>query len=767
MPVGFDSIRAGASGGADAYEIDYACRFNNDDSAYLTRTPSAGNLTTWTVSVWLKLAGLNLYQTLFCGASNSSNQGGLQFRPGDFLYMWHEDGGSEAQRIQTASLYRDPSAWMHVVAQWDTTDGTAADRHTLWINGVRLTDFTSSTNPGSSKASDWNAGIAQYIGRDGSSSYMDSYLADFVFIDGQALAPTSFGETNADTGQWVPIDPSGLTFGTNGFYLDFANASDLGNDVSGNNNDWTSSGLATNDQMTDTPTNNHCVINPLDVSGMTLSDGNLDVDQGSSSWDGRTGTIAVDITDSDGFYFEYLVDAVSGGFRQAIGICNNNLSVADMNADPLQNSVDIWAYGQNGKKGNNSELSYGDSWVATDVIGVLLKAGALTFYVDGVSQGDAFTGLTGYFRPYVCLYASGSDGTLRFQEASWTESKPAGVKAINTANLAAPTIEDPSAYFQTTLYTGNATGSRAITQDGNSQFGPDMVWIKNRDQNDSWMALDTTRGATKELNIDSLAVESTDSNGLTAFSGSDGFTLGTGANGYNDNSEDFAACQWEKGVTPGFDIVAYSGNGSSPRNISHGLGVVPDIVILKARTDDVGVFYTYHSTNTSAPETEFLRLDETNETADDATIWNDTAPTSSVFTVGSSGDVNESGDTYIVWLFTAVEGFSAFGSYIGNGSTDGPMINLGFKPAMIMFKASSHAYYWAMKDNQRSPTNPSAVSHIWGTGPETEGSGAAHYNDLLSNGFKLRGTGTSFNTSGVTYLYMAWAESPFKTATAR
>jgi hypothetical protein len=438
-----------------------------------------------------------------------------------------------------------------------------------------------------------------------------------------------------------------------------------------------------------------------------------------------------------------------------------------------------YAYSANGTKRNaGSDVAYGNSFTTGDRIGVALDLdnGAIYFSkVDtwqnsatkseieaGTTTNAAFTGLTGTYLPCSSV-ESGTIADYFFASGTWEGTVPTGFNEISTANLDAPAIKDPSAHFQATLYTGNATAGRAITQDGNSTFGPDMVWIKNRDQADEWKALDTTRGATKELNLDSTNSESTDANGLTAFSATDGFTLGTGAAGYNDTGEDFVAYQWEKGVLPGFDIVEWTGTGAN-RTIAHNLSAIPKVLIIK-EMDSVAHHIVYHVGNTSAPETGALKLNDTAKDNDLATYWQDTLPTSSVFSLGTNVDINENGKDYRAWLFAAIEGFSAFGSYIGNGSSNGPMINLGFKPALIVIKNASSTGDWEVYDSAISPGNiVNNFRYI-----NTTNADVTPYDriDMLSSGMKIRTSNGAVNTNGGSYIYMAWAESPFKTATAR
>ena len=263
------------------------------------------------------------------------------------------------------------------------------------------------------------------------------------------------------------------------------------------------------------------------------------------------------------------------------------------------------------------------------------------------------------------------------------------------------------------------------------------------------------------MRTDTTGAETTSSESLKSFD-SDGFTLGTqqnvNASANNDNS--FVAWNWKKTATAGFDIVSYTGNGSN-RTISHSLSAVPKMMIVKNR-DAAEEWTIYHAGNTSAPATDYLALDNQNATTDSDSRWNDTAPTSSVFTVGTSGVVNANGQKFINYLFSEVKGYSKFSSYIGNGNANGAFIYCGFKPAWILTKKSSASGdSWNLHDSTRSPINP-ANKRLTPDTSDVEADSAQY--DLLSNGFKALQTTGSTNGSGATYIFMAFAENPFVTS---
>ena len=322
--------------------------------------------------------------------------------------------------------------------------------------------------------------------------------------------------------------------------------------------------------------------------------------------------------------------------------------------------------------------------------------------------------------------------------------------------MAYTTIANPELYYQTKLYTGTGS-SNAITLDGSEDMAPDLVWLKKRSAGGGHYLTDTVRGATKTIYPDGTDAEGTVAQALTAF-GSDGFTVGTDS-GINVNTGTHVARCWKESADAGFDIVSYAGDAVAGRNISHSLGAVPHVMFVKNRTNAIK-WAVYHHKNTSAPETDHLQLNDNVATSDDDSTWDDTAPTSSVFRVKSSTSTNGSSANYIAYLWTEKQGFSKFGSYTGNGSADGTYVYTGFRPAFVLFKGLNSNREWILADNKRDPINE-VDAVLYGNTNDAEGD--SDMVDFLSNGFKFihaSGPGT-INTSGETYVYMAFAEQPF------
>jgi hypothetical protein len=393
------------------YQIERSLRFNSADTAYLNRTPgSAGNRKTWTWSGWIKRSGLAAFQGLFGAGTTSPAYDSLRFTDTDTLQFF--TGGAVTVTLATSAVFRDPSAWYHVVLALDTTQATNTNRVKLYVNNIQQT--LTGTYP--NQNTDWNINntITHSIGAmyvTSPSLYFNGYMTEVNFIDGQALTPSSFGETDTNTGVWKPKAYSG-TYGTNGFELNFSDnsnttAATLGKDSSGNGNNWTPNNFsvtagAGNDSLVDSPTSygtdagvggevrgNYCTVNPLDkLSTVTLTNGNLDIATGSGNG-GARGTIAVT---SGKWYWEVTPTDVTGG--AAIGIWDTSEALSG-NVGSTAKSWSYWSNGQ--KQNNNSQTSYGASYTTNDVIGVALDmdAGTVTFYKNNSSQGTAFSSLSG------------------------------------------------------------------------------------------------------------------------------------------------------------------------------------------------------------------------------------------------------------------------------------------------------------------------------------------------------------------------------------
>jgi len=782
------------------YQISRSVRTRSSASAYFNRTlTTPTNNKIWTYSVWVKKARpTSNYDSLFSISDSKVFRFG--YSGSDFILNFIDT--NTGWYFTTTQVFRDPSAWMHLVLVIDTTNATAGNRTKVYVNGIQVTAFSAKTDPSQNAASSFNAAVVHYIGQaPASGHYFDGYMTEVNFIDGQALTPSSFGETNAVTGVWQPIKYTG-TYGTNGFYLNFSDnsnntAATIGKDYSGNGNNWTPNNISvttgvTYDSMLDVPTpyadggngrGNYAVMNPLKTGGITASNANLTVTGSASNTSTIVGTIGVS---SGKWYWEFTVGSTDQ--NSMIGICTDAVTLTNY----IGSDANGWGYyGVNGNKYNNATpVAYGASYTNGDVIGVALDAdaGTLTFYKNNTSQGTAYSSLASnvYFPAYGDTgTAAVPTGSFNFGQRPFSYTPPTGFVALNTQNLPTPTISNGANYMAATTYTGTGA-TQTIANSGNNagaiSFQPDFVWIKSRSAATNNNLFDSVRGATNYLISNSTAAQATNANSLTAF-GTTGFTLGSdaGAIGVNVNAATYVAWQWKAsgstvsntsgtitstvsaGATQGFSVVTYSGNSVAGATVGHGLGVKPSLMILFNRSV-VGEHPVYSSVIGAS---NYLYIQATNASAAFSGFFNNTEPTSTVFSIGSDSRVNGSGNSLVAYCFSAVAGYSAFGSYTGNGSADGPFVYLGFRPRFLMMKRySAGTANWYIFDSSRSTYNAIDVGIYPNLANAETALGASTY-DFLSNGFKLRQTNADFNESGIGYIYAAFAENPFKNSLAR
>jgi hypothetical protein len=791
--------------------ISKSLRFNSADGTNLTRTQTSSvtNSKIYTISVWVKRSGFGASQ-VFEGADSlvANYWGQISFASDNSLFFGDYNPSSNSY-LQTTAVYRDPSAWYHIVGAYDTTQATASDRMKLYVNGVQLTSFSASAYPTQNTNSTNNlANNVQRIGefyQSGVYNQFNGYMTEYNFIDGQALTPSSFGMTNPQTGQWIPLKYSG-TYGTNGFYLNFKDATStttLGYDYSGNANNWTTNNFSVtagsgNDSLTDVPTpwfaynttgdvggvirGNYSTLNPLAKgAGVVLSDGNLGYTS-NATYRVVLGSIAVA---SGKYYWE--VTAPSNAY--AFGVADVSYQI--FNSTTLATG-NLFSYSSfNGDKYiglSFTQSSYDTSGgISTSTIlgfAVDFDTGTATIYRNGVSKGVIHTWTPGATYAPFAGYDTTPSGIayFNFGQRPFAYTPPTGFRSLCTTNLPATAIgfgltNQGDDYFNANLYTG--TGS-AFTLTGVG-FQPDFGWFKGRNASSNHWLHDVVRGANPGLSSNSTAAEDTTAGQLTAFA-SDGYSLPNDTAGYlNFSGRTMVVWSWKAGgtgvsntagtitstvsanTTAGFSIVTYTGNATSGATVGHGLGVAPNLIIVRNRTASAQNWQVYSSV-LGATKRLFLDLTDAENTF--SGVWNNTAPTSTVFSLGNATDVNGNTNNFVAYCFAAVPGYSAFGSWVGNGSTDGPFIYTGFRPRYLLQKGADVVRGWNIWDTARSPYN--AVDSLFQANSSgAESTGGYNAFDLLSNGFKVRSADANWNNSGSTYIYMAFAESPFQFANAR
>lgn len=761
------------------YQIVNSLRFQSVSSQYLVRTPaSASNRKTWTWSGWVKRGTLSADGWILGSGTTAAEYTGLVLNGStNALQINVVTASTNRIVVSTNAVFRDPSAWYHIVLAVDTTQATNSNGVKIYVNGVQqvLTYTTYTQNVDTSI----NNTVVQEIGRVIGLQYFDGYMAEVNFVDGQQLTPSSFGSTDTTSGQWVAKKYAG-TYGTNGFYLPFSNGTStttLGADSSGNSNNWTltnftrSAGVS-DCWMTDVPSGNssvggnYCVLNAVNSSA-TLSQANLKSVEGASGSRISIGTIGMT---TGKWYWE--VTAGSAGLELGVGTSQLAVSAGNLHATGYG-----WGYNSDGNIYPGA-VSGNATYTTNDVIGLAFNAdtGVLSFYKNNTLQPTTVTGLTS--APYFPASGNGTGATnlYNFGQRSFAYTPPTGFKALCTANLPVATIKQGNKYMDATTYTGNG-GTQSIVNAG--AFQPDLVWCKQRNAIDSNLLFDSVRGATKWLSSNVTNAEGTVS-GVSAFN-SNGFTLG-GAN-VNTNGDTFVGWQWQAGqgstssntngsitsttsvsATAGFSVVTYTGTGANA-TVGHGLGIAPKMLIIKSRST-ADTWRVYHD---GIGNTKYINLNDTSAAGTASTVWNNTSPTSTVFTVGTESSVNGSGRAQIAYCFAEIAGFSKFGSYTGNGSADGVFVYTGFKPKYVMVKRTDTTSGWSILDTARNPYNVSTTTlRANVSDAETTGLGGANTMalDFTSNGFKFRDFGAGYNASGGTYIYACFAENPFAQSNA-
>jgi hypothetical protein len=821
---------AGATG-FYSYQIANSCRFNSGSTSNLSRTlGTPSNSDIMTISAWIKRGTLGGALRWAGAGYSGGDYGMIGFTNSTADTFQVYDYPTSNLNYKTNALYRDTGGWTHFVVRLDTSQSTAGDRVRIYVNGTEVTNFTTSNNPSQNTDLVFNtSGRTFYVGSAGdtnNNAYQpyDGYIAEFIMADGQSYAPTQFGETK--NGVWIPKDPSGTTFGNNGFHLKFENASDLGNDSSGNNNDFTPANLSAHDQMLDSPTfnsnsngGNFMTYNGAWVgANNTLSEGNLK-STGSSGgntsgtfgmltgkwyWECRAETVnsygptfgigQSGIGNTDGQYYvitwQTAAGQMYGGGGAPVGMGTITVTSTGVSSLSSGDILSFWLdcdnrklwIGKNGTIPNSGDPANGTnpqaSWATTPTdryftatcqnVGSgagVLNAGQNPSFNGGLTGGDVGT-------------ATDKNGYGLFKyDPSGTDFIACCAANIPTADAIDPAQTDdnyPQKLVDAIIYTG--TGSEKAVAVG---WQPDLTWVKERGGANDNKLTDSVRGATKALESNTNAAETTDAQGVKAFT-STGFTLGTNAV-YNNNTDTYVAWNWKEGADYGLDIVTYSGTltGSGVVNISHSLGAIPECIWHMRRTGAGGAIR--HKDLTDA---NYIISNNDTMSGSSGTGWGKSAQgsksnngnmtalgTSSTFTTNYTGLLNENGSTYVAYVWKGIEGFSKFGSYEGNGSgTDGPFIYTGFRPALVIIKNADANTSFFLQDNARDPFNP--VYHVLkpqNANAEEAYTDGTDYNDFLSNGFKVArgGNAQNFNTSNNTYIYMAWAENPFKYATSR
>jgi hypothetical protein len=772
---------SGDEGITDSYKINNSLRFRSSASGYLSRTFATPTSTsTWTFSAWIKRGDIAPTNASTLIASRpSSTTTAIYFNPTGNLVFWN----NEAVAATSTAIFRDPSAWYHVVVSSNGTTTTAyINNETVltWAGDLALIN---------------NSGT-HYIGHAATTGArdFDGYFAETYFVDGQSLTPSSFGASHPITGVWRPKAYTS-TYGTNGFYLKFSDIAltsgsnaGLGKDFSGNTNYWDTNNISitagtTYDAMIDVPTltsatvANYCVLNPIGSvkSVSNLSQGNLlSSSTSSTAAEGAVGTISMY---SGKWYWEVTVTTTPYQKYPYIGIIADSIWVTNSAGNVVNSNISYNADGNTTILGTVS--AYGATFTTNDVIGVALDldAGTLTFYKNNVSQGIALSNINtnnAGLLPYLSVFNTGATGAaaINFGQRPFEYTPPTGHLALNTFNLLDSTIVDGREHFDVGLWTGNG-GITTV----NYAFTPDFIWTKDRSVGQDHWLVDRNRTLSNVM-ASNKTVADVDITGLMS-TGTNSVVYQNHPN-INEAGDTYVAWNWKAGgsavtntagsissqvsanPTAGFSIVTYTGTGANA-TVGHGLGVAPKFIIVKGRSN-VDNWQVYHSGLTGA-DYRILLNSAAAQTSQPA-VWNSTDPTISVFSLGTGTSVNQSGQTFVAYCFAQIAGFSKFGSYTGNGLANGTFIYTGFRPKFLLIKNSTAgSTNWFIFDSTRDTYNVMFKRQQVNTASVEE----TNLNpfDFLSNGFKLRDTNSAWNASSATIIYAAFAENPLKYSNAR
>ena len=835
-----------SSGDAPAFVPKGAIWFDGA-ADYLTKTFSSSALNTkGTYSFWMKRAQLSTATETFIsvgsGAGAAANTWlNIRFQSGDD--MWCND--YTTLRARTTQVFRDPAAWYHFVFRVDTTLTTPSSRFRIYVNGTEVTSYVTEN--------DWSLddqinlsgnGHPFLIGQWNSSEWFNGYISEFVFLDGYSAPPSDFG-TEDSNGVWIPKDPTDTVTdnkGTNGFWLDFADSSDLGNDVSGNNHDFTATSMSSANWTYDRPadsgtdTGNQCTFNPIFKNNATnnpptFSNGNLTA---TSSSGPKTAVTTIPIPTTGKWSCKVTKGALTSTydwFNLMVSKASNfpqNSSSPHQGSDTLAlvyssagGTVKIWEEG-------TEEVSITSWGTGTGNVEALVDrdANTIKWYMNGSRIQDGGSDYTTSIPSdlqgedcYFTFYVEQADISITM---NYTASDTDYSVALATQNLPEPSITDPGAYFGTLLWRGNGADDTTVrdgeTIDGEAVTGalkdasgtrwtPDLALIKNRTTDStSWVFTNSVRGVTNNISTDTNAVEDTATRTTEFLAG--GIEVGA-SNWTNKDDSQHVGFFWQIGGAPTTDNISDSGSpGQTPTSgsvyidgsastaalesagtypvrmsvntktkmslltykagsattIPHGLGVKPNCIFIKnlssAKNWRVG-FFDYDGPAITNDNFGFLDADSS---AFNTSGNTDHLASGNVNTFSIDGDNGVSGNaswTHLAWVMSSVEGFSKIGTYMGNGSTDGPFVYTGHKSAWLMIKCESTTEDWKISNSAMSPYNPILTNGNLNANRDAAQDTPSNPIDYCSTGFKLRMDNNPWNQDGKVFTFISFAESPF------
>ncbi len=807
-------VALGGAGPQLGYVHPGSAMFNRQSSGNWLRWPAtnhisnAPNMNLSTVSAWFRfgeIAALAIRRGLVAGFFDVNNFTAIEIDESGRLDWFIFASSSFLGRLISTRVLRDPTAWYHLVLQYDSNNATADNRMRMWLNGVEETAFDVRTNPVLGRDINWvTAGWATAIGSTAvQARRFEGFIADVYHINDALVDPSVFGRFDPIHGEWIPRQASGITFNSASFHVDFADENDMGNDVSGNNNDFTAQGtFGSANSFLDVPAKTYPIGNSVQAnSGIDWSVAGLQATENSASASVGLHTHVLPVGK---WYWE--VDLVNVG-PQNHGVIFNpeyESSGSDLGSGTAQGLQYSVTTGQISDLSGTVVQTVATS-TTNDVLGFSVhvkESGEVDLWMSkngtqlGSGSPDPATGTDPVVSdsntyPYPAIPTvvpfgySAQFGTWRInygqERTGLTYAIPAGFKEVNTQNFPVPVgpALRPRKYFGVISYEGDGAASRTITDTDAVDFVPDMVWLKNLDGTFAWAVAINMAGFSPspstpnnlQTNTTSVPFDSNNGNieGFTlgGFDVADGATAGTHV---NQNNSTFMAWCWKSDPAAGFEIIRYQGDGVNGRTVPHNLGEVPEWILIK-RLDVASNWDMYHITygRVTNPENFVQSLNLNSASSAQPTLWNNTAPTATVFTVGTATSVNANGGEYVAMVFRSVPGFLKIQSMEGNGNANGAFISTDFAPLAMYAKGwdavrNHHIHAKGMDPANNPGFNEQSRTAVLNTN-EVGGNNANR--DDLANGFKWRSTNGAYNANNDHYCGWIYAEVASKFARGR
>ena len=782
----------------DTYPISQSLRFDHGGNTYLTFDPSSdGDKTEWTFSTWFKRAGADA-RMIFGQGTNGSNNRDIIYHEANGELTVASYGGSYVFHFVTEQKFNDSATWYHLVVAYDSSQATDTDRVKIWVNGLRIVDFSTNTKPNlNDPCVHFNSGSPQYIGKYiDQGTYWNGYQAETHWIDGTAYANTDFGAFDGN-GIWYPITPS-VTYGTNGWHIDYSSASytsgtpDTFADQA-NSNDFSAYGFdSAQDIVPDTPTNQFPVLDSnRKPAHLTLTEGNLVAAVSTAGWEAMKSAIGFE---TGKWYWEI---KVADDGRQMVGVMQESSDAVDIPDVYIRAGLwNIYYTGDLYADGAGA-VNLGFTFGGDDVLSIAFDADTGKFWMrkNGgawFNSGDPANGTNELFKvPTAERIFPSSSINFTASRSRWNFGADATFAGDDTGSLGPYSDGNSVGEFYYQPPTGFlAICENNLSKDTTNVESPDFVWIKGRSvSGENHVLIDSARGVTKSLYSSYTTVsEETNEHRIRSLN-KNGFVIGSQGD-INTYGRNYVAWVWKAGGTgvantlgdinstvsvntdAGFSITLYTGDGTiGTRTVGHGLSQSPEFVIVRNRDEaqDWMVWTPDLATNNN------LRLNSAAAADSPTNRINSASSTTVELSADGGTKVNSTGDNFVMYCFHSVDGFSKVGYYTGDAASDdnSNFVFLGFRPAFVMIKADAAGSPWLMFDSKRKTYNVIGDEALAANSSEIEGLTSWNPNtsnsviDFLSNGFKIRTQNTTGINTAVNHYYLAFAEMPLKYSLAR